>query len=242
MSAITTVVMSAAGAYLIGSIPVGFLVGRLRGIDVRSAGSRNIGATNVGRLLGRKYGILVFLLDVLKGLGPTAAAGWVLIGLDVEGQGAEPARYLCWLAVGAACVLGHNYPLYLRLRGGKGVATSLGVTLGVYPDLTYPGLAAFGIWAVVVAISRYVSLGSIAAGIAFPALFALMAHYRGRALLAECWPLLAFSVSLGLLVVLRHRGNIGRLLAGTEAKMGRRVQRANPTDTAQPGRGEEPIR
>ncbi|HUU84585.1 MAG TPA: glycerol-3-phosphate 1-O-acyltransferase PlsY [Phycisphaerae bacterium] len=222
MSATATLVLLIVGAYLMGGIPFGLLVGWVKGIDVRTAGSRNIGATNVSRLLGRPYGVLVFALDVLKGLVPTVIAGSVLIGLGGREGPPEAVRYLCWLAIGIACVLGHNYPVYLGFRGGKGVSTSLGVTLGVYPDLTIPGLAAFGIWVIVVATSRYISVGSVAAGVAFPILFLVIARYRGRSVIDECWPLLAFSVLLGVLVVVRHRANLGRLLAGTESKIGRR--------------------
>ena len=221
MSAITTVALLIVGAYLVGAIPFGLLIGRMRGIDVRTAGSKNIGATNVGRLLGRKFGLLVFVLDVLKGLIPTAIAGWVLLGLGGRAGPPEPVRYLCWLTIGAACVVGHNFPVYLGFAGGKGVSTSLGVTLGIYPDLTYPAVTAFLIWAIVVGVSRYISLGSIIAGIAFPILFVAVTRYRGRGVMRECWPLLVFSLLLALLVLIRHRANLGRLLAGTESKIGR---------------------
>lgn len=232
MSATAIVALLMLGAYLIGAIPFGLVVGWARGIDVRNAGSRNIGATNVSRLLGRKYGLLVFALDVLKGLIPTAVAGWVLIGLGGRVGPPEPVRYLCWLTIGAACVLGHNYPVYLGFAGGKGVSTSLGVTLGIYPDLTYPAIAAFVIWAIVVGASRYISAGSITAGIAFPILFVVVSRYRGGDVIGESWPLLAFSLLLALLVLVRHRVNLGRLLAGTESKIGRPA--TEPTHDAPP--------
>jgi len=222
MSPTVLVVLLMVGGYLIGGIPFGLLAGRMRGIDVRTTGSKNIGATNVGRLLGRWYGVLVFVLDVLKGLVPTLAAGCVLIGLSGRANLSEPGRYLCWLGVGAACVVGHNYPVYIRFRGGKGVSTSLGVALGIYPELTYPALLAFGVWLIVVAASRYVSLGSVVAGIAFPVAFAVLSSYRQQSVFSDSWPLLAFSLLLCVLVLLRHRSNLGRLLAGTESKIGRR--------------------
>jgi len=221
MNPVLTVALLAAAAYLVGAIPFGLLVGRWRGIDVRTVGSRNIGATNVGRQLGRPCGILVFVLDVLKGLVPTAVAGWVLIGLAQEANLADPVRYLCWLGTGAASVVGHNYPIYIGFRGGKGVSTSLGVALGVYPMLTIPALIAFGVWAVVVAVSRYVSLGSMAAGVAFPIAFLAVSSRRQPAGLSESWPLLVFAVLIGLLVLLRHRSNLRRLIAGTETRIGR---------------------
>jgi glycerol-3-phosphate acyltransferase PlsY len=176
----------------------------------------------VGRALGRKFGGLVFVLDMLKGLLPTLAAGAILARSAAADGWSEPTRYIWWLAVGVACVLGHNYPIYLRFRGGKGVATSLGVTLGVYPDLTYPALIALGVWAVVVVISRYVSLGSICAGIALPVAFVSLSTLRSRSIVSESWPLLAFSLLLTAMVIIRHRSNVGRLLAGTESKIGRR--------------------
>ncbi len=220
------------GAYLVGSIPFGLLVGWLGGVDVRRQGSGNIGATNVGRLLGRRYGVLVFVLDLLKGLGPTLIAGWVLARLWGSQGGSEATRYLCWLGVGAACVIGHNCPVYLRLRGGKGVSTSLGVTLGVYPDLTWPALVALGVWVVVVGISRYVSLGSICAGIALPLAYVVVSACSGRGVLSGSWPLLLFTLLLAGLVVGSHRSNLGRLLGGTEAKMGGRSE--EPGDLGQP--------
>jgi glycerol-3-phosphate acyltransferase PlsY len=220
MNATTALVLLITGAYLIGAIPFGLLIGLTQGIDVRTAGSRNIGASNVGRLLGRRFGVLVFVLDVLKGLVPTALAGWALVELGGQAGPPEQLRYLCWLTIGVVCILGHNYPIYLAFNGGKGVATSLGVALGVYPHLTIPALAAFVIWAVVVAVSRYISLGSIAAGIAFPILFLAAASYRGLSVTADGWPLLVFSLLMSLLVVVRHLGNIRRLAAGTEPKLG----------------------
>ncbi len=221
MSVFATVSLLIIGAYLIGGIPFGLLAGRLRGIDIRTVGSRNIGATNVGRTLGRPYGIAVFALDVLKGLAATLVAGQILVGLAAAADLSEPTRYLFWLAVGMAAVLGHNYPVYLGFRGGKGVSTSLGVALGVYPELTFTALVAFAVWILVVAVSRYVSLGSIVAGVSFPVIFVVLSARRGQSVLTDAWPLLAFSLLLALLVLIRHRANLGRLAAGTESKVGR---------------------
>ena len=221
MSVAATVTLLVLGAYLIGGIPFGLLAGFLRGVDVRQAGSRNIGATNVSRLLGRPFGVTVFSLDVAKGLVPMLVAGQVLAGTAARADLSDPTRYLCWLAVGAAAVLGHNYSVYLRFRGGKGVSTSLGVALGIYPWLTYPALAAFAVWVLVVVVSRYVSLGSMSAGVAFPIAFVAISRYRGQEVVADLWPLLAFSVLLAVMVLVRHRANLGRLLAGTESKIGR---------------------
>jgi glycerol-3-phosphate acyltransferase PlsY len=205
-------------AYVIGGIPFGWLIGYAHGIDIRRSGSGNIGATNVGRLLGKKWGIVAFLLDTLKGFLPTLLAGRVLDRLFFE---RTDVMLLIWLAIGSATIMGHNYSLFLGFKGGKGVATSLGVTLGVYPDLTWPGLIAFGVWFAVVFTSRYVSLGSIAAGVAFPILVTFW-PVSGPESFADRWPLCVFAWVLGLLVVVRHRANLVRLRSGTEPKIGRK--------------------
>ncbi|MHC4094139.1 MAG: glycerol-3-phosphate 1-O-acyltransferase PlsY [Planctomycetota bacterium] len=230
MSPLVTLVPLALGAYLIGATPFGVLIGRTRGVDIRTVGSGNIGATNVGRQLGWKYGVLVFLLDVLKGMVPTILAGRLLVGLADSAELSEPNRYLCWLGIGAACVVGHTWPVYLRFRGGKGVATSLGVALGIYPELTYPALIAMAVWIIVVAATRYVSLGSMAGGIALPGAFAAISSSRQDGVFSDAWPLLLFSLLLCGLVLVRHRSNLGRLLSGTEAKVGRRRQAAADAD------------
>jgi len=204
-------------AYGVGSTPFGYLIARLRGTDIRRAGSGNVGATNVGRVLGRKWGVLCFVLDVVKGFVPVLIAGRLLVRGDVPALDRQAA----WLAVGCGVILGHVFTFYLRFRGGKGVATSLGVVLGVFPYFTWPGLAALGLWIAVTLASRYVSLGSIVAGTAFVPLFAGF----GLALdwpLLQLWPLMVFAAAMAALILLRHRGNIGRLLAGTENRIGRK--------------------
>src|SRR5215208_4938827 len=130
-------------AYLVGSIPFGLIVGLARGVDVRTAGSGNIGATNVGRLLGGRFFALVFIFDLLKGLLPMIAAGLVL-GFRAE----DRTGYLLWLLVGFAAILGHMFSAFLKLKGGKGVATSAGVMLGLWPYFTLPGLVGAAVWGV----------------------------------------------------------------------------------------------
>ncbi len=212
-------------SYLCGAVPFGLLVGRLKGVDVRTRGSYNIGATNVGRVLGRPYGILVFILDGLKGFLPVTVGRFVL--LSREGTAASAGApsslpYLMLVLVAVACVIGHMFPVYLRFKGGKGVATSLGVGLGMYPYYTLAGLLAFMLWGVVLTVTRYVSLSSIIAVAAFPVIFAVSAWFWrdqwGR--FADLWPLHVFGVVIAVLVVYRHRTNIGRLVAGTEHKIG----------------------
>lgn len=204
--------------YLAGSIPFGLLIGRLRGVDIRRAGSGNVGATNVGRLLGRRWGVACFVLDVLKGAAPVLLAGWGMGLLGRVDIAAGEAWW--WLAVGAAAVLGHVFPVWLKFRGGKGVATSFGVLLGLWPLMTLPGLAALATWLVVAAATRYVSLASIIAAVGLPVyLYLIWGLGRGRSL-HELLPLLLVAAALALLVIVRHCGNIARLLAGTESKIG----------------------
>ena len=204
-------------AYLIGSAPFGVIIARLRGVDLRSRGSGNIGATNVGRVIGHKWGYLCFLLDTLKGFLPVLAVG---LYLTRAGEPPSLGDQAAWLAVAFAVIVGHVFSVYLKFRGGKGVATSLGVLLGFFPYFTWAGLAALGIWLVVVLIWRYVSLASITAAGAFPLLFLGACGLTGRSV-AGLWPLLAFAVAMAGLVILRHRSNIARLLAGTENRIGR---------------------
>ncbi len=204
--------------YLAGSIPFGLLIGWMRGVDIRQAGSGNVGATNVGRLLGRPWGVGCFVLDVLKGLAPVLAAGWAmgLLGrIDLP-----PAQAWQWLAVAAAAVLGHVFPVWLKFKGGKGAATGFGVLLGFYPLLTWPGLAAMATWIVLVLGTRYVSLASMAAAVGLPVYLYLIWGVARHQPIDRLLPLLGVTAALALLVVVRHRGNIGRLLAGTESKIG----------------------
>lgn len=212
-------------AYLIGSIPFGLLVGLAKGVDIRKSGSGNIGATNAGRVLGKTYGIAVFLLDVLKGLLPTLIFGFYVQGAwTAEPPVTGAAIFLWWIAAAGACICGHVFPIYLGFRGGKGVATSLGVLLGFYPLLTWPGLIAFGVWIALTGITRYVSVGSVGAAAAFPIIFAVMVRLTGPADRGfdfdRLWPLYAFSLAMAGLVIFRHRGNLKRLMAGTESKIG----------------------
>lgn len=200
-------------AYVIGSIPFGLLVGWAKGIDVRRAGSGNIGATNVGRLLGRRFFYLVFLLDAVKGL-----AVMVLAGLAVSAAPPSPVLILLWLAVGFAAIAGHMFSCFLRFRGGKGVATSAGVLLGLWPYFTIPAAAALLLFAVVLKTTRYMSIASMTAALAFPLAFVLIGLWANWHPLGERLPLLVFSLLVAGMIVYRHRSNITRLRAGTEAK------------------------
>lgn len=197
--------------YVLGSVPFGLMVGKSKGIDPRTAGSGNIGATNVGRLLGKKFFVMVYLLDLLKGLLPMVAAGAVL-----RGAAQDPKTFLLWLLVGFAAILGHMFSLFLGFKGGKGVATSSGVVLGLFPYFTIPGLLALLLWFATFKLTRYVSLASIVAAVAFPVLYVIIGIVFGWPIIDSQWPLLAFAVLVAVMIVWKHRTNIARLRAGTE--------------------------
>lgn len=203
-------------AYLAGSIPFGVILARAKGVDLRKAGSGNVGATNVGRVLGRKWGYLCFFLDLAKGFLPALAA--VLIVHPAAGEEPTYSQQAFWLATGFAAILGHIFSVFQRFRGGKGVATSLGVVLGIWPYFTYAGLAAFALWIIVTLISRYVSLGSIVAAAAFPILVVVF-NWR---FIGSVWLLAVLAAVMCGLLIVRHRSNIRRLLAGTENKIGQK--------------------
>ena len=192
-----------AASYLIGSIPFGYLIGRLHGIDIRKVGSGNIGATNVTRSIGKIAGKICFFLDFLKGALPV-----VLVNMTFEENTANLA-----LAAGLAVILGHVFPIYLRFRGGKGVATAAGVALALAP---YPLLCALAVWVVTFLTSRYVSLASIVAAASLPIIAAL---FFGLGI-GTPFPLanstVFFFALIAFLAILRHISNIKRLLNGTE--------------------------
>ena len=217
--------------YLVGSIPFGVLIGRARGVDVRRSGSGNIGATNVARLLGPKWGVLVFALDLLKGLLPMLAAHWLLRSAAGAEQ-KELCANLAWLAAGICTILGHNFSLFLGFRGGKGVSTSLGVALGAFPHLTYPALIAVGIWGLMIAAFRIVSLASVVAGVLFPCIWVVLSLARGDTW-RHSWPFGVCAFSVGLLLVLRHRGNLNRILTRSEPRIGLKPPNA-PTRPPEP--------
>ncbi len=212
---VTYVVFAAAiiAAYLLGSVPFAFIIARAHGKNLRTIGSGNLGATNLARAVGRKWGYFCFALDVLKGLVPTALAGALLVVPD------NPAHLALWLAVGMAAILGHVFPLYLDFKGGKGVATSFGVALGLWPYFTLCALIALVVWLAAVLIWRYVSLASICASVTFPLALALGVLAIPSWSVTDLWPLLIAATVIPILVVVRHRQNIRRLIAGTESRV-----------------------
>ncbi|MHC4737265.1 MAG: glycerol-3-phosphate 1-O-acyltransferase PlsY [Planctomycetota bacterium] len=202
------------GAYLLGSIPFGLLIAKAHGRDLRSIGSGNIGATNLSRALSRKWAVFCFCLDVAKSLVP------MLIAMTlIETAEPTPASLFLWLAVGCAAVLGHIFPVYIKFRGGKGVATSFGVALGLWPYYTICAIVAIIIWAIVVLIKRYISLASLVASVAFPITLILAIAITPGWNFANLWPLLTVAVAIPLMVIVLHRENIKRIIAGTESKV-----------------------
>jgi glycerol-3-phosphate acyltransferase PlsY len=207
---IVVCLVTVALAYLLGSIPTGFLVGRAKGVDVRKVGSGNIGATNVFRTLGKRAGVFVLLADALKGWLAASLVPDLVQRFLAPSAGQDPAtrEYLQILA-GVVAILGHNYTCWLGFKGGKGIATSAGVLLALVPVTFAAGLIA---WIIVCAATRYVSLASIAAAIVLP-IATLAAGYSFR--------LVAVTVVMGALAIYKHKGNIERLLNGTESRLGR---------------------
>ena len=210
-----------AVAYLVGSIPFGLLLGLARGVDIRRHGSGNIGATNAGRVLGMRFFWIAFFLDFLKGFLP------VLLSDLLIQRGAGPI----WIPLAAllAAVAGHLFPIYLKFRGGKGVATGFGAVLGIWPIYTIAALGAVVIFLLVFALRRIISLSSLAA----VAGFAVLVPLAGRLLppLAGAphplsWsglmPLMIISWVFSFMVIWKHRSNIRRLLAGTEPRLDQR--------------------
>jgi glycerol-3-phosphate acyltransferase PlsY len=191
----------ALAAYLLGAVPFGLLIGLARGVDIRKVGSGNIGATNVMRSVGKPWGLATFVADALKGFVPA-----LLFPRFVQ---ADPA--MASVVFGFSAILGHNFPVYLKFKGGKGVATSAGALLGIAPLSVAIGLVA---WAVVFFATRYVSLASIATSVVIPAAAWILRGAQGTFL---PWAL----TILGALIILRHKDNIKRLLTGTESKFER---------------------
>ena len=187
------------GAYLVGAIPFGFLIGKMRGVDVRTVGSKNIGATNVYRTVGKKWGFLAFACDFLKGFLPTFFAVRCLTALNVN-----------WpIAVGLACVIGHTLTVFMKFRGGKGVATAFGMMMALIP---YPALCAFGVFVVTVWLSHYISLGSM-----------LAAATLGVLVWMPWWPspilMKIIAGFVAVFVIYKHRSNIQRLVNHCENKI-----------------------
>ncbi|MEY2562686.1 MAG: acyl phosphate:glycerol-3-phosphate acyltransferase [Verrucomicrobiota bacterium] len=197
--------------YLFGSFPPGYFAGRISGVDIRSAGSGNIGATNVLRVLGKRWGYAVFLADAFKGF----AAVRLTLFIAHRVPSAQPyAEYLAILAAVCA-VIGHSFPVWLRFKGGKGVATSAGALFGLMPLAV---VIVFLIWLIVFETTRYVSVASVIAASSLPIVVALFIRWK----MIESFGFLYLSTAMTLLVIWRHRSNFSRLRSGTEQRFTRK--------------------
>lgn len=207
------------GAYFAGSLPFGLIVARLaKGIDIREHGSKNIGATNVTRVLGAKWGALCFVLDVLKGALPVALPKLLLAP-------GELTHVHLLVAAGLLAIIGHMFPIWLGFRGGKGVATALGVVVMLAKPMSTA--ITFGAFVACFASTRIVSISSITAAVTF--VVAQMYFLWPQPFRAETWSVAAFSLAVPTLIIVKHRSNIVRLLRGEEHRWG-----SPPKDTGDP--------
>jgi len=190
-------------AYLVGSIPTSFIVARLlRGVDIRDYGSGNVGATNLSRVAGKKPAIFVLLVDIGKGIFAVTVVAYIFAKADLNLD-----FYMFKLILGLAAICGHIWPVFLRFRGGKGVATSAGVMLIIAPKVLVIGIL---IWLIIVIITRYVSLGSILSSVSLPV---------SAAVLGEQIELVTFCVILCIIGTYKHKLNISRLIRNEEPKI-----------------------
>ena len=205
-----TLAVVLAGSYLLGSIPFGYLVGRIAGVDVRETGSGNVGATNVVRVLGKRYGYPVFVLDFLKGFGAVKIAMLLATGPSPDWNSPE----MFGIIAAVSSVVGHSYPPWLKFKGGKGVATSAGALFAL---TAVGGLIGLAIWIVIFFLTRYVSLASVTAALVLPiVIFVISRRNEGVK------RIFYFSVCAAAVVVWRHRSNLFRLMRGTEPRFTRK--------------------
>jgi glycerol-3-phosphate acyltransferase PlsY len=213
-------ILTAVAAYLLGSIPTGFLVAKAKGIDIRSAGSGNIGATNAMRVLGKPSGIFVMVVDAAKGYAAVYLGVFILNfffnriyhGFYFGSSSAYPIGRFAIIA-GIFAVLGHNYTCWLKFKGGKGIATTAGVYLALAP---WAVLVALIVFILAVLVTKYVSVGSISAAIALPATVWIMSPHN---LFLDL-----VTTALGALAIYKHKSNIQRLMAGTENRLGQKPE------------------
>lgn len=201
-------------AYLVGSIPFGLLVGRLRGLDLRREGSGNIGAANAFRTLGAAGGIAVLVLDYVKGLVPVLLTGTVFPAATVPPP--EPCAATASVLVGMMCIVGHNNSLYLRFQGGKGIATTFGVITGLS---FWAALTAALVWLLAVIVTRYASVGSLVAMLSIPVTLTFQ-HAP--------WQYVIFGTVAFVLACVRHRSNLARLVSGEETRFFGRGSKPSP--------------
>ncbi|MGQ9706183.1 MAG: glycerol-3-phosphate 1-O-acyltransferase PlsY [bacterium] len=196
-------------SYMIGAIPFSLLIGLIFGrIDIRKVGSKNIGSTNLSRAMGLKWGIVGFFLDVLKGALPVLFIPYIF---KIPGS-------LSGVICGTGAIIGHMLPVYLGFKGGKGVATALGVVVAL---ITIPALICFGVFIIVVFITRYVSVGSMIASTLLPISYVILNNIIVRKIEL---PILILSIIIAFGVLITHRENIKRLIKGTENRFGEKTK------------------
>ena len=229
-----------AASYLLGSIPSGLLISLSRGIDIRKHGSGNIGATNVWRTMGKTWGLLAFFCDALKGWLAVYVGFWIAARAPVTAHLPHFVTITKWLpkdyagiAAALGCILGHNFPVWLRFKGGKGVATSLGVIFGMMP---LAALTILAIWGIVFKVSRYVSLASMTAAVSLPVVVIVLMSWWPRHAWGAVygWGNFYFAVAATFLVIKRHTANIERLVNGTEHRFGAPKSADQPSIEAAP--------
>jgi acyl phosphate:glycerol-3-phosphate acyltransferase len=214
----TSWTIAIALTYFVGSIPFGVLIAKTKGVNIREHGSKNIGATNVGRVLGKKLGLACFFLDVLKGAIPVLVVGMIanLFGQSIEQT--TTTQMLLWICVALAALLGHMYSIFLKFGGGKGVATTFGGMIAMWPLLTIPVLLAFLAWIITLKGTKMISLASLVAAVV---LFGdAVATVLLGSTLHHAWPLLVVTGFIALMVFWKHRTNISRIMRGEEPKVG----------------------
>ena len=209
--------LTALGAYLLGSIPTGYLAGKARGVDIRTAGSGNIGATNAFRILGKTAGAIVLVADGLKGWFAVTFIPIIAHRVGSSAPLPDQTLELLRITAGVFAILGHNYTCWLKFKGGKGVATSAGVLAALVPWTFFIGLIT---WIIVCSLTRYVSLASIMAAVVLP--FATwFAHYHGDPARYTVL-MIVITALMSALAIFKHKANIVRLMNGTENKVGRK--------------------
>jgi acyl phosphate:glycerol-3-phosphate acyltransferase len=208
---VLAILVVAFSSYLLGSFPAGYIAGRIAGVDVRTVGSGNIGATNVLRTLGKRFGYPVFLIDALKGFVAVRLAIFIAGKIGVSGEYTDSIAIFATVS----CVIGHSFPVWLRFRGGKGVATLVGALFALMPIAAVIGIC---IWVIVFETTRYVSVASMTAAAALPLGVAVLLWMK----VTNSLVLLYFSIAMAALVIWRHRSNLSRLLRGTEQRFSRK--------------------
>jgi acyl phosphate:glycerol-3-phosphate acyltransferase len=205
-----TLVVVLVGSYLLGSIPFGYVIGRIAGVDIRRTGSGNVGATNVVRVLGKRYGYPVFVLDFLKGFGPVKISMLLATGPPPDWNSPE----LFGIVAAVSSIVGHSYPPWLKFKGGKGVATSAGALFAL---TAVGGLVGIAIWMAIFWLTRYVSVASVTAALVLPIVILVISRRNESAK-----AIFYFSVLAAAVVIWRHRSNLSRLMRGAEPRFTRK--------------------